>query len=281
MKALGRDLAAPFDAFWDALADDLPASADDVERGSSAVFGDQGADATAPAAPRWASLPDDDLAWHVAREVAMRLLESRGYPQTVRGAGYPPDSAEARVGADLAEMVLNPSLHDILAPFGFRRDFILRTMADGALNGISAAPVPRYGSPWHFTWAIRHCLLAMELPAPTWAPIAALYDARAPRAAAPPHVPPPPALRGRHLPLPLLLCPPSAIHPSPPVQPASGSVEPVRPLPGQFSRAFARRSEPHVAVRARRPPRQASVDLDVYARGPPAGGPAAPRIPIN
>ena len=184
MKALGRDLAAPFDAFWDALADELPASADDVERGSSAVFGDQGADATAPAAPRWTSLPDDDLAWHVARELAMRLLESRGYPQTVRGAGYPPDSAEARVGADLAEMVLNPSLHDILAPFGFRRDFILRTMADGALNGLRAAPVPRYGSPWHFTWAIRHCLLAMELPAPLWTPIAALYDARAPRAAA-------------------------------------------------------------------------------------------------
>ena len=184
MKALGRALVAPFDLFWDEFADALPASADDVERGSSAVFGDQGADVTAPAAPRWASLPDDDLAYHAARELAMRLMESRGYPRAVRGEGYPPDSAEARVGADLAEMVLNPSLHEILAPFGFRRDFILRTMADGALNGLRAAPVPRYGSPWHFTWAIRHCLLAMELPAPLWTPIESLYDARAPRAAA-------------------------------------------------------------------------------------------------
>ena len=183
MKALGRPLVAPFDAFWDAFADEIPVRAADVERGSSRVFGDQGADLTAPAAPRWLSLPDGDLAYHAARELAMRLLESRGYPQTVRGAGYPPDSAEARVGADLAEMVLNPSLHEILAPFGFRRDFILRTMADGALNGLRSAPVPEYGSPWHFTWAIRHCLLAMELPAPLWTPIEAIYDERAPQAA--------------------------------------------------------------------------------------------------
>lgn len=184
MKALGRPLVAPFGAFWETFADSLPVSADDVERGSSRVFGDQGADVVAPAAPRWLSLPDGDLAYHAARELAMRLMESRGYPRTVRGAGYPPDSAEARVGADLAEMVLNPSLHEILAPFGFRRDFILRTMARGALNGLRSAPVPEYGSPWHFTWAIRRCLLAMELPEPLWTPIGALYDERAPQAAA-------------------------------------------------------------------------------------------------
>lgn len=184
MKALGRPLAAPFDAFWDAFADEIPVGAEDVERGSSRVFGDQGADLTAPAAPRWLSLPDDDLAYHAARELALRLMESRGYPRTVRGAGYPADSAEARVGADLAEMVLAQSLNAILAPFGFRRDFILRTMADGALGGLRSAPVPEYGSPWHFTWAIRHCLLATELPEPLWTPIEALYERRAPRAAA-------------------------------------------------------------------------------------------------
>ena len=183
MKTLGRPLVAPFDLFWERFADSMPASADHVERGLSPVFGDQGADKTAPDMPRWMSLPDDDLAWHVARELALRLMESWGYPQTVRGAGYPPDSAEARVGADLAEMVLNPSINAILAPFGFRRDFILRTMADGALNGLRAAPVPPRGSPWHFTWAIRHCLLALELPDPLWTPIEALCDRRAPHAA--------------------------------------------------------------------------------------------------
>ena len=184
MKALGRPLIAPFGDFWDAFADSIPASADDVERGSSRVFGDQGADLTAPAAPRWLSLPDDDLAYHAARELALRMMESEGYPQTVRGADYPPDSAEARVGADLAEMVLTPPLNAILAPFGFRRDFILRTMADGALGGLRSAPVPARGSPWHFTWAIRHCLLALELPEPLWTPIESIYEERAPQAAA-------------------------------------------------------------------------------------------------
>ena len=183
MKTLGRPLVAPFDLFWERFADSMPASADHVERGLSPVFGDQGADKTAPDAPRWMSLPDDDLAWHVARELALRLMESWGYPRTVRGAGYPPDSAEARVGADLAEMVLNPSINAILAPFGFRRDFILRTIAGGALNGLRSAPVPARGSPWHFTWAIRHCLLALELPDPLWTPIEALCDRRAPHAA--------------------------------------------------------------------------------------------------
>ncbi len=184
MKALGRELAYPFARFWEAYRLELSVGSDDVEKGLSSVFGDQGADVTAPFEPRWLSLPDDDLAYHVAHELTHALLEARGYPKTMRGVDYPPDSAEARVGEDLEEMVLHPSLEAILKPFGFRHEFILGRMAEGALGGLSSAPVPEYGSPWHFTWAIRYCLLRMELPLYLWTPIETIYVERAGGAAA-------------------------------------------------------------------------------------------------
>ena len=81
MKTLGRRLVAPFDLFWERFADSMPVSADHVERGSSLVFGDRSADAAAPDMPRWMSLPDDDLAYHAARELTLRLMESWGYPK--------------------------------------------------------------------------------------------------------------------------------------------------------------------------------------------------------
>ena len=184
MKALGRELVDPFTEFWDEVSPELGVGADEIERGLSSVFGDQGADATAPFEPRWMSLPDDDLAYHVAHELTHRLMEARGYPKTMRGAGYPPDSAEARVGEDLEEMALHPSLEAILEPFGFRHEFILERMAEGAMGGLSSAPVPEYGTPWHFTWAIRYCLLRMELPRHLWTPIENIYVERAPEATA-------------------------------------------------------------------------------------------------
>ena len=184
METLGRQLADPFDAFWEEFSPELSVTAEEIERGLSSVFGDQGADLSAPYPPRWMSLPDDDLAYHVAHELAHRVMVARQYPKTMRGVGYPPDSAEARVGEDLEEMALHPSLESLLEPFGFRRDFILRTMADGAARGLSSAPVPEYGTPWHFTWAIRHCLLRMELSHALWTPIETIYADRAPRAAA-------------------------------------------------------------------------------------------------
>ncbi len=183
MKALGRELADPFSEFWDAFWPELPVGAGEIERGLSSVFGDQGADATAPFEPRWLSLPDDDLAYHVAHELTHRLMEARQYPKTMRGVGYPPDSAEARVGEDLEEMVLHPSLEAILEPFGFSHEFILRRMAEGAMGGLSSAPVPEYGTPWHFTWAIRYCLLRMELPVYLWTPIETIYVERGREAA--------------------------------------------------------------------------------------------------
>ena len=182
MKILGRELVDPFTEFWEEFSQELSVEADQVERGLSAVFGDQGVDATAPYQPRWMSLPDDDLAYHAAHELTHRLMESRKYPKIARGVGYPPDSAEARVGEDLEEMALHPSLEAILEPFGFKHDFILGGMAEGAMKGLSEAPVPEYGTPWHFTWAIRRCLLEMELPHRLWTPIENIYAERAPEA---------------------------------------------------------------------------------------------------
>lgn len=184
MKVLGRELVDPFTDFWEELAPELPVTQDEIEKGFSAVFGDQGADKTAPYQPRWMSLPDDDLAYHAAHELTHQVMVSRKYPKTMRGTGYPRDSAEARVGEDLEEMVLHPSLEAILEPFGFRHEFILKRMAEGTIGGLSSAPVPEYGTPWHFTWAIRYCLLRMELPLYLWTPIETIYVERAPEATA-------------------------------------------------------------------------------------------------
>ena len=179
MQVLGRELVDPFTRYWESVSHELPVDADAIERGLEPVFGDQGVE-FAGRSPRWMSLPDDDLAYHVAHELTHTLMRGRGYPKTVRGIGYPPDSAEARVGEDLEEMVLHPSLESILEPFGFRHDFILRNMASGALQGLQSAPVPGYGTPWHFTWAIRFCLLQMELPLELWTPLETIYAERAP-----------------------------------------------------------------------------------------------------
>ena len=180
MHVLGRKLIDPFPEFWRTVSPEIPIDSEEIAQGHSSVFGDQGVDVTAPYPPRWVSLPDSDLAYHVAHELTHRVLAARGYPRTVRGAGYPEDSAEARIGADLEEMVLHPPLESLLQPFGFSHHFIQRNMASGALRGIESAPVPEYGSPWHFTWAIRYCLLQLELPLELWQPLEIAYSDRAP-----------------------------------------------------------------------------------------------------
>ena len=180
MNVLGRPLVEPFPRFWRTFSHDLDVTSEEIERGLSSVFGDQGVDSMGTDTPRWMSLPDDDLAYHTAHELTHRLMGAWGYPRTVRGPGYPVDSAEARVGADLEEMVLHPALEHILEPFEFRRDFILQNMVDGALHGLRSAPVPEYGAPWHFTWAIRYCGLRLDLPDSVRHPIAFIYRERAP-----------------------------------------------------------------------------------------------------
>lgn len=178
MKVLGRELVAPFDAFWESFAQEIPVDPAVVSSGGSEVFGDQAVDSTAPGLPLWMSLPDPDLAYHVAHELTHLVMAHRNYPRTVRGPGFPADSAEARVGGDLEEMVLHPALETLIEPFGFDNSFILERMASGALKGLQTAPVPEYGTPWFFTWAIRYCELQAELPHHLWTPVEAIYRER-------------------------------------------------------------------------------------------------------
>ena len=60
--------------------------------------------------PRWLTLMNEDLAYHVAHEVTRILLKSKGYPSVGRGVKYPENSAEARVGSDLEELVIHQPL---------------------------------------------------------------------------------------------------------------------------------------------------------------------------
>lgn len=180
MRTLDRELVTPFDAYWEVFSSELPGLEARVTEGHSVVFGDQGADLTAPDPPDWLSLPDAELAYHVAHELTHVVMSNRGYPKTIRGPRYADDSAEARIGGDLEEMVLHPALQHLLAPFGFERGFILERMASGALSGLRSSPVPERGSPWSFTWAMRYGELQIELPAHLWAPVETIYQERAP-----------------------------------------------------------------------------------------------------
>lgn len=180
MRVLGQNLPQPFNDFWDELGAEIPVAVELIEEGHSAAFGDQGVDITMPDMPAWASLPDDDLAYHVAHELTHLVLTQRGFPKTGRGQQYPEDSAEARIGGDLDEMVNHASLKHLLEPFAFKNDVIQKRIVDGTLQGLASSPVPEHGTPWSFTWAIRYCDLQLELPAHHWIPIEILYRTRCP-----------------------------------------------------------------------------------------------------
>ena len=183
MDVLGRRLADRFDAFWEQYGPEISASVEHIEEGHSSVFGDLGADRSAPDEPAWAGLPGDDLAYHVAHELAHLLLRARSYPIVAPGSDIPPGSEAARVGGDLQEMIDHAALSEILGPFGFRNDFILDRTAGGASRGLSSSPVPEPGTAWFATWAIRYCDLSRDMGPERWAPIEALYRERAPDAA--------------------------------------------------------------------------------------------------
>lgn len=180
MKVLGRQLVPPFDSFWERHKAEIPVPVEYIEEGLSSVFGEQGADFSTPGLPAWASLPDDDLAYHVAHELTHIVLRQRGFPKTGYGIQYPRGSAEARIGGDIEEMVLHPALEKLLQPFGFKNDFIRGRMLNGALNGLSSSPVPEKGTPWSYTWAIRYCELQLELEPSQWLRLRAIYVERAP-----------------------------------------------------------------------------------------------------
>ena len=184
MKVLGRELPPPFDDFWERFHADIPVSPEHIEAGHNVVFGDQGYDLSAPAMPAWAALPDDDLAYHVAHELYHIVQRQRGYPKTVRGRQYSPDSLEARIGGDLEEMILHPPLEELLrGEMGFTNDVIRGRMLQGALHGVANSPVPEYGTAWFTTWAIRYCELQIVLNADEWAELGQVFAARSPQVA--------------------------------------------------------------------------------------------------
>ena len=122
----------PFDEFWERFYSEIPVAVEHIEAGHSVVFGEQGVDLSAPNLPAWAGLPDDDLAYHVGHELYHIVQRGRGYPKTVRGRQYPPDSVEARIGGDLEEMILHPPLEELLrGELGFTNDFIRGRMLQG------------------------------------------------------------------------------------------------------------------------------------------------------
>ncbi len=180
MEVLGRRLTDPFDTFWAQHGPEIPAPVERIEEGHSSVFGDLGADRSAPEQPAWAGLPDDDLAYHVAHELTHLLLRARDYPMASPGSDVPPGSEAARVSGDLQEMIDHAALSEILGPLGFRNDFILDRTAGGAARGLSSSPVPEPGTAWFATWAIRYCDLSRDLGPERWAPIEVLYGQRAP-----------------------------------------------------------------------------------------------------
>ena len=168
MEVLGRRLEDPFDSFWERYGPEIPASVEHIEAGHSSVFGDLGADRSAPDEPAWAGLPAADLAYHVAHELAHLLLRGRTYPVAVPGTDEPPGSGTARVAGDLQEMIDHAALAEILGPFGFQNDHILDRTARGASRGLSSSPVPEPGTAWFATWAIRYCDLSRDLGPERW-----------------------------------------------------------------------------------------------------------------
>ena len=184
MKVLGRELPHPFDEFWKQFQPEIPVAVEHIESAHSIVFGDQGFDLGAPELPAWASVPDNDLAYHVAHELYHIVQRQRGYPKTVRGSHYAAGSVEARIGADLEEMILHPPLEELLrGEMGFSNDFIRSRMLNGALNGVATSPVPEYGTPWFTTWAIRYCELQIILNTDEWAALETVFMERSPQVA--------------------------------------------------------------------------------------------------
>ena len=180
MIVAGRTLVAPFNDFWDRFKADISILIEHIEEGHSSVFGAHGMDLTAPNVPDWMTLPDDELSYHVAHELTHIAMRQRGFPRAGRGKQYSEDSAEARIGGDLEEMVLHPALSELLCPFGFRREVIQSRMVRRAYEGLTHSPVPERGTPWFFIWAIRYCELALDVAPSQWETLESIYAERAP-----------------------------------------------------------------------------------------------------
>ncbi len=180
MNVQGRRLVDPFNDFWDEFGSTINIPAEIIETGGRQVFGDKSYEDKFPELPDWADLPDDDFAYHVAHELYHVYLRQMGFPRAVRGEIYGPDSAEARIGADIEELLTHVPLERKLKEMGFRWERIKQRLFDSALSGIIKSPAPDYGSPWFFTWAIRYCQLSLELSYEDWEKIHNAIKGRAP-----------------------------------------------------------------------------------------------------
>ena len=184
MKVLGRELTDPFTEFWEEFSPELTVAENDIEMVSVRCS------ETRALTRRRLTSQDGCLCRTTTLLITWRTnSRTRSwYPESIPRRCVEWDIRPIRRrrewARDLEEMVLHPSLEAILEPFGFSHEFILNRMAEGARGGLSSAPVPEYGTPWHFTWAIRHCLLRMELPRHLWTPIETIYAERAPEATA-------------------------------------------------------------------------------------------------
>ena len=180
MRALGRELVAPFGDYWRRVESEIGIPWELAENGHWTVFGDQAYIPASGRLPQWMELPDFALSFHVAHELTHVLMRKRGFPITGRGPQYAPNSHEARVGGDLEEMVGHPGLERILDPFPFDKSHIQQRLFEGARNGLENSPIPTQGSLWWMTWAMRFCELQFLLPEQMWLRLEVVYDGRCP-----------------------------------------------------------------------------------------------------
>jgi len=179
MKVLGHPLPQPFDDFWARLGPEISVPENLIALAHHSVFRDQAWDPDFPDdLPTWLSLPPGPLAYHVAHELTHILLLRRGYPRSIRGLPYSSDSEEARIGGDLEEMLHHHALEAVLQPFPFERWHIQDHLFNTASSGLETAPVPKPGSFWWATWALRYCELQFHLPPDRWQPIQDTYHRR-------------------------------------------------------------------------------------------------------
>lgn len=180
MKVLGRELVPPFDTFWEQFAPEIDMPIHQIERGHRAVFGQAGYQEGSDSLPSWIGLPDEALSFHVAHELTHIVMRRRGFPTTMRGPQYDEDSAEARIGADLEEMIGHLALEGLLKPFPFNKSHIQQHLFEGARRGLEESAAPKSGTLWWVTWACRFCELQLLLPSRQWLRLEVVYDGRCP-----------------------------------------------------------------------------------------------------
>ena len=183
MDVLGRRLADPFDAFWERYGPEIPASVEHIEEGHNSVFGDLGADRSAPDEPAWAGAarrrPCLSRGPRAGPPAAARPQLSYRGPRQRHTAGLRGGEGERRPAGD------DRPRRAVGDPGAVRVQERLHPGPHG--RGGFAGPVvqPRPGSRHGLVLDVGDSLLRPfeDLGPERWAPIEALYRERAPDAA--------------------------------------------------------------------------------------------------